>query len=31
MTTINSYMNYAFCLLGVVALVGITVAIMVSH
>jgi hypothetical protein len=31
MTTINSYMNYAFFALAVVALVAITVAVMVSH
>jgi hypothetical protein len=31
MTTINSYMNYAFCALAVVALAGIGVAVMVSH
>jgi hypothetical protein len=30
MTTVNSYMNYAFCALAVISLVGITVAIMVS-
>jgi hypothetical protein len=30
MTTINSYMNYAFFALGLISLVGITVAIMVS-
>jgi hypothetical protein len=30
MTTINSYMNYAFCALAVISLVGITVAIMIS-
>ena len=29
-TTINSYMNYAFCALAMISLVGITVAIMVS-
>ena len=31
MTSINSYMNYAFYALGVVALVSIGVAVMVSH
>jgi hypothetical protein len=31
MTTINSYMNYAFFALAVVALVGLGVAILVSH
>jgi hypothetical protein len=30
MTTINSYMNYAFCALAVISLIGVTVAIMVS-
>ena len=30
-TTINSYLNYAFCALAVVALVGIGVAVMVSQ
>jgi hypothetical protein len=28
--TVNSYMNYAFCALAVISLVGITVAILVS-
>jgi hypothetical protein len=30
MTTINSYMNYAFCALAVISLVAITVVIMIS-
>jgi hypothetical protein len=30
MTTINSYMNYAFCALAVISLAAMAVAIMVS-
>jgi hypothetical protein len=30
MTTINSYINYAFCALAVFSLIAITVAILIS-
>jgi hypothetical protein len=29
--TINAYMNYAFCALAVICVVGVTVAVLVSH